>query len=166
MNKKKILVLIRHAKSSWSDKSLSDFDRPLKKRGKKNALLMGKRLAEKNLFPDLFVTSSAKRAKNTAIRIARELQFSQDDIHYFTSLYYADNKDLLQFVAAIEEGYETVFIVGHNNTITDVANILSKNHIANVPTAGCVAFSVDGSWENMCKERCSLLFFEYPRLFD
>jgi phosphohistidine phosphatase len=70
----KTIIIIRHAKSSWSDLRLDDFDRPLNKRGKRNAPFMGQKLKEKKIMPDIILSSPAKRARKTAIAIALYLK--------------------------------------------------------------------------------------------
>jgi phosphohistidine phosphatase len=71
----KTLILVRHAKSSWKNISLDDFDRPLNKRGKKDAQLMGKKLKERQVVPDLILSSPAKRARKTAKAFAKAIAF-------------------------------------------------------------------------------------------
>src|SRR5574338_873525 len=85
----KTLLLIRHAKSSWDDVSLSDFDRPLNDRGKRDAPIMAERLSEKNIEIDTFVSSPAKRAARTAKIFAEEFKMKKDDIVFKTELYMA-----------------------------------------------------------------------------
>ena len=72
----KVLYLVRHAKSSWSDASLSDMQRPLNKRGRRSAPEMGKRMVAQDHRPDLIISSPAKRARLTARKIAKELGFN------------------------------------------------------------------------------------------
>ena len=79
------LLLIRHAKSSWKDIKLADFDRPLNKRGMHNAPLMANRIRTYSLDLSLIISSPAKRAMNTTILISKELQFSEESISYDSS---------------------------------------------------------------------------------
>src|SRR6185436_5308799 len=85
----KTLILVRHAKSSWDDLGLSDFDRPLNDRGKKDAPVMAERLANKKIKIDAFISSPAKRAARTARIFAKEFDKKKDDIIYKTELYLA-----------------------------------------------------------------------------
>ncbi|MDQ1339890.1 MAG: phosphohistidine phosphatase, partial [Campylobacterota bacterium] len=73
----KKLYIIRHAKSSWGDAELNDFERPLNKRGKSNAPMMGERLKKKGVMPDIIISSLAKRAKSTAEMIAKEVGYEK-----------------------------------------------------------------------------------------
>ncbi len=115
----KRLYLIRHAKSSWDDPSLDDFDRPLSKRGKHDAPLMGKLLKQKNIIPDLILSSPAKRAKKTAKKIAKEL--GKANIVYLDELYDASSQDLLADIKKISDTYTTVFLIAHNPRLNMLA---------------------------------------------
>ena len=80
MFKMKTIILVRHAKSSWKDPGLDDFDRPLNKRGKRNAPFMGGKLKKRDILPDLVLSSPAKRAKKTAIAVAKALGYPKKEI--------------------------------------------------------------------------------------
>ncbi len=83
----KYIYLIRHAKSSWGEVDISDFDRPLNKRGKKDLPFMANRLKEFGIKPDLILSSPAKRAQKTAKTIAETIDYDMQDILYEESLY-------------------------------------------------------------------------------
>lgn len=161
----KKLVLIRHGKSSWSDADLTDYDRPLNKRGKKDVPFMAKRLADKELLPDMFVSSKAKRAKSTAKKIAGQINFPKKQIVLLKDLYLACDNDMLDIVRDTDNQVETLFLVGHNYGITDLASRLSGKLFDNIPTAGIVGFSFMTPWEVIKDGEGKLLFFEYPKLF-
>ena len=84
----KTLLIIRHAKSSWDDFSIKDFDRPLNERGKKDAPMMAKRLLKKNISIDTFISSPAKRARKTAEAFVKEYK-EKDQLFFFDELYLA-----------------------------------------------------------------------------
>jgi len=79
----KTIILVRHAKSSWKDPSLDDFDRPLNKRGKRNAPFMGNKLKERKIMPDLILSSPAKRAKKNSHSCCQGTRLSQKEDHVF-----------------------------------------------------------------------------------
>ena len=133
----KHLYLIRHAKSSWSNPLLDDFERPLNQRGKTNAPFMAKVLLEKQIFPDFIFSSPAKRAKTTAEIFAEQLNFT-NDIAFEKSLYLTSTKTLLDILHRIPNTYNTVFLFGHNPELTQFANELNSTHIDNIPTSGIV----------------------------
>src|SRR6478609_6616404 len=113
----KTLYLVRHAKSSWDDIDLSDFDRPLNDRGKKDAPKMGKRLKERDIFPDVMLSSPAKRALETCKAIAKALSFPEEKITTDKRLYHASEDQLLKVVQGLKDRHdnvEVIMIFGHN----------------------------------------------------
>lgn len=160
----KHLLLCRHAKSSWKDGTLTDFDRPLNKRGRQNAPEMGRKLRRRGVQPDLVVTSPALRALDTAKLLGRECGFPPKNILVLDSLYDSYPAKILQLIQGFDNGLDTVLIVGHNPEITILVNILGVLDIENVPTGGIVAldFAVD-SWGDVDEEGAALNFFDYPR---
>jgi phosphohistidine phosphatase len=162
----KTLYVIRHAKSSWADPIASDFERKLNDRGKRDAPQMGKRLKEKDIHPDLVLTSPAKRALSTANRIAEVLKYSKDKIKTVTTLYHADEDTILSVIQDVKNKHETVMLFGHNPGLTDFVNAISsvEINIDNIPTCGVVALSLPvDSWEDVSWKSAKLLFFDYPK---
>ena len=162
----KKLYLIRHAKSSWADLSLQDFDRPLNKRGKRDAPFMGKKLAERNIRPDLIMSSSAKRAKKTAKIVAKAMAYPKKEIYFTEAIYQADEDELFRIVRSCDDRVTTLFVVGHNFEITDFAVSLSGEQIANIPTCGIAAMEFAfASWQQLKANTGRLLFFDYPKKY-
>ena len=160
----KTLTIIRHAKSSWKDAELADFDRPLNKRGKRDAPLAGKRLKEQRILPDLILTSSAKRALTTAKTIATETGYSIKDLVADRRIYMADVEDLIQVLRSVDDSYSNVAIVGHNPDLTDLANELTGESIDNIPTYGVVhATLAIESWRDLDQATAQLILFDYPK---
>ncbi len=161
----KTIILVRHAKSSWKDLSLADFDRPLNKRGKKNAPFMGKKLKERKIMPDLILSSPAKRAKKTATVIAKEIGYLKKKIKYEKGLYHYGAEYILETVQNQDDKNEAIMIFGHNPDFNDVASMLLKsNPIYNIPTTGvyCIQFNVD-SWKKVKEGIGESVFFDYPK---
>ncbi|PID76274.1 MAG: phosphohistidine phosphatase [Deltaproteobacteria bacterium] len=163
--RQKTLVLIRHAKSSWSRPELADYDRPLNKRGKRDAPLMGRQLAARQVFPVFFISSPAKRARKTAEKIAAELDFPIGRLVYQPDIYHGGRENILQILHQIDEQHSTVFLVGHNPAITGLAESLGSMEIDNVPTAGLVGIGFDGKWRDLGSGIGQTLFFDYPKKF-
>jgi phosphohistidine phosphatase len=162
----KTLVLIRHAKSSWKDSSLADYDRPLNKRGKRDAPLMGEVIAAKNLLPDLFWVSPAKRATKTAQKIAQQMGYDEQQIIYQDCLYFGGKQKILELIQAQASQTQTIYIVSHNPDLNDLAEYFLGNFMPNIPTAGIVAFEFEvESWAQIGKGQAKMLFFEYPKKF-
>lgn len=160
----KTLYLIRHAKSSWDDADLNDFERPLNERGEKDAPRMGNRLKERSVAPDAIYSSPALRTLTTAIVIAENLGYPADEIQTDRRLYNAGEETLLEFLHKVPDKNSCVMIVCHNPGITDLANDLLHGTIENVPTAGVVAAELNiNSWK-AAKHGCGkLIFFDYPK---
>lgn len=160
----KQLLLCRHAKSSWKDGSLADRDRPLNKRGKRDAPEMGRRLSRRGLLPDLIVTSHAKRARRTAKLLIEALAVDAEKIQLEPSLYGAEISTVLHCIQRLDDQYPTVMLVGHNPEFTMVANLLANLEIFNVPTCGIVAlrFAVQ-SWQDVRPGQGTLDFFDFPK---
>ena len=161
----KHLYLIRHAKSSWVDSRLSDFDRPLNKRGKRDAPIMGQRLAARSVRFDLLLSSSAKRARRTAECIAAETGYDEADIVYDKAIYDADLSKLLSLIRQIDDSVHFLALVGHNHVITECAEWLTGRRIVNIPTSGIAAISfIAERWDDIDHQAGLLEFFDYPKL--
>lgn len=160
----KVLTLVRHAKSSWKDPNLSDFDRPLNARGKRCAPLMGKRLAARAKRPDLILSSPARRAVATMRKMMVEAGGDEREIVTDVRLYEADANQLLDLVRDIDDNRSNVLICGHNPGLTDLCNLLSNCFIDNIPTCGIVSlgFHCD-SWKEVEPRSGELIYFDYPK---
>ena len=160
----KVLTLVRHAKSSWKDANLSDLDRPLNKRGRRDAPMMGGRLAERDYFPDVIVSSSAVRALATAEAIAEEIGYPRSEIVVDERIYGADVTDWLEVIHTLGDAWDRAMCIGHNPGLTDLVNYLADDQIGNVPTCGIVdlVFDVD-SWTLVGRIDPVGVDFDYPK---
>ncbi|TXI68380.1 MAG: histidine phosphatase family protein [Cyclobacteriaceae bacterium] len=160
----KTLYVIRHAKSSWDEPLLADFDRPLNKRGKHDAPKMGKRLRHLQVVPDLLLSSPAERALTTCLIIAEEVGYAKSKIKTDKKLYHADDAQILNVVQSLDNKFATVWIFGHNPGLTDFVNLLADADIDNIPTCGVVACSLNiSSWDEANSGKGSVTFFDYPK---
>ena len=160
----KKLFIVRHAKSSWDSLELDDYDRPLNKRGKKNAPEMGMRLAKRLVKPDMIITSSAKRAAATARRIAEEISFPVKNINKESQFYHGSVGDMISIMQGVSSDVNTLMVFGHNPTLTDLTNYLSGSDIYNIPTCGVAEMEFDvSSWDKIGKKSASLISFDYPK---
>lgn len=163
----KTLYLVRHAKSSWDYPALDDIDRPLSKRGKKNAPEMGERLVARNILPEILVSSPAKRAISTARRIADEIGFPREAIVSEDRLYLASVEDIVDVVRRTGNEVNSLMIFGHNPGFTDTANTLCGSDIYNIPTCGIAAIRFDtDDWQSVQPGEGQLLFFDFPKKED
>src|SRR5688500_8497552 len=165
----KTLYVIRHAKSSWDEPGQADFERGLNDRGKRDAPRMGKRLKEREIHPDLMISSPAKRAYSTAKRIAEVLKYPKENITTDKQIYHASEDGLLDAVQSINDDHDCVFLFGHNPGLTDFVNALADTdpYIDNVPTCGIVAFKLPvDSWKDVQWRSAKMLFFDYPKALN
>ena len=162
----KRLVLVRHAKSSWSDPSAADFDRKLNKRGKKDAPFMAEKLAEQGIHADLIISSPAKRAKKTAKYMAKAINYERSKIYYTEDAYSFSGPDLFEIIRKIDDKYSNVLFVGHNYGITDLGEQLTGETLLNIPTAGIVCMTSEiSSWSEIRPGSATLEFFDYPKKY-
>ena len=128
----KTLLLMRHAKSSWKDLGLPDRERPLNKRGSRDAPRMGKLIKKKEIIPDHIMCSTAKRARSTAKRVVEACGYD-GEIELLELLYGADPEDYFHALNNVSDEYDIVMIIGHNPTMEAFLQILS-DEIEALPT--------------------------------
>lgn len=161
----KTIYIIRHAKSSWADHLLSDFDRSLNARGKQDAPMMAQRLKQKGIKPGGFVSSPALRAKTTAEIFASTLSYPAKDITFVNELYHASLSTLWNVISWLNDDIESVAMFGHNPGLTELANsMVEQVQIDNMPT--CSIFAVQAScnkWIEFEHAHRTLLFFDFPK---
>lgn len=160
----KTLLLVRHAKSSWDDPGTDDIDRPLNDRGKTDAPVMAKRLKNKGIKIDTFISSPAKRARRTARYFAEEYNLEKKDIVIEDKLYMASPAAFAETIRDIKDKFDVAILFAHNPGITDFANNLTQVRIDNMPT--CAIFAVTANtdtWAEFEKSEKNFLFFDYPK---
>lgn len=136
----KTLLILRHAKSSWDNPALSDYDRPLNKRGKRDAPRIGKHIKQQGLIPDHILTSSAKRARKTASKVAKTCGYT-DKIIRLDRLYLAPAGVYYEYIQELSNKYQCVMAVGHNPTMEQLVSHLSgEDH--RMPTAAIAHFEL------------------------
>ena len=161
----KTLYLIRHAKSDWSDGTLSDFERGLKKRGHKDLDTISSYMSLQQLKPDLIISSLALRAQTTADQLGKKIGY-EGRIHYMEELYNSRPETLMNVLTLQDDSYETIFLIGHNPELTEFANFLVEDNFPKLPTLGVLAIHLDiDSWSEI-KEECGKIdFFIQPKQF-
>lgn len=159
----KKLILVRHAKSDWGMPELNDFDRPLNKRGEKNAPTMGERLQARGVIPECIYSSPARRARETARLLAETLAF-EDAVVFNEDIYEAHVDDLLDIIQSFDDAWQTVMLVGHNPGMTELANLLGELKIYNLPTCGMVGLELTvSSWQKVAEGGGRSWFYDYPK---
>ena len=137
----KNLLVLRHAKSSWENAELSDFERPLNKRGLETIQIIGQEFFRLNLPTDLILSSPAKRAKQTAV-LVKESGGIAGEIKYADGIYEASVMKLLHIVSEIDDKFNHVLLVGHNPGLEELIRVLTGN-IQVMPTATLAKLDLD-----------------------
>ena len=160
----KRLLIIRHAKSSWDQPHLSDFERPLNNRGKRDLPDMATRLADLDLKVDAFISSPANRALTTAIGHAKALGYKEEQVIQKRELYHASASTIRKIVADVEDRHDTVAIFGHNPGLTDVINDLSNFYLDNLPTCAIcgIEFEID-KWNEILHRTGRKFLYDFPK---
>ena len=161
----KTLTIVRHAKSSWDDMSLSDHDRPLKNTGIKRTSKVVKFLQSRDFSTDLILSSTAVRAYETARMIAEGIDYDINKILKRKSLYHASEEDIFTEVFSLDNSFNSVMLFGHNPTFTYFVNEFLTPEISNLPTTGTVSVKFDAlKWEEIANAELSIDFYVYPRI--
>lgn len=160
----KRLIILRHAKAEKDAPRHADFERKLSGRGESDAAEMGRRLAHRGVHPEEIVSSPARRALETAKIVARELDFPWGAIRLSKRAYLADPETLLAIVQACPDEVETLFLVGHNPGVSELAHLLVRRFAEELPT--CAAVAIDcaaDTWGGIRPACGSLRWYEMPR---
>ena len=159
----KILLLLRHAKSSWKDESLSDFDRPLNERGKKAAQAIGRYIRKQKIMPDLVLSSPAVRARETTGIIITTAKLTAE-IRYDQRIYEADPLHLVHVLSQIEDNFCSVLLVGHNPGIEELLGLLTGSS-QHMPTAALAKIRLEGvgDWSEISQAKAMLELMIKPR---
>jgi len=163
-SKLKKLYIIRHAKSGWDEDIVSDFDRSLNSRGKRDAPLMGHILNDKGIKPELIISSSAKRAKMTAEIFADIVGYKRADILFEEGLYLASMDKIIKVLSKIDSKISSIFIIAHNPGLTDFVNLFCDKKIDNLPTTGIFSTELDiSNWGKLQYSSGNNCEFDYPK---
>lgn len=157
----KTLYLIRHAKSDWNNPTLSDFDRPLNKRGLRDAPFIAKKLKKLDFNPELIVCSPAQRTITTS-----ELIANKTCTLYIDAIYEASLSDLTHITNALPYKHSEIAIIGHNPSITALSNYLTNDYIDNMPTCSVVKIELEiDNWNEVIEGIGTKKYFIYPKAF-
>lgn len=163
------LLLLRHAKSDWDSGVPADFDRPLARRGKSDAPKVGAWLYREGLVPDHVVSSPAERARQTAIKVCKRLDFRKKRIVWEPAIYEAGLPELLEILSRVPPEAATVLLIGHNPGLED----LLKHLVADdyeipedgklLPTAAVARLEMPDDWSRLDRGSAHLLSLTRPR---
>ncbi|HET6976045.1 MAG TPA: histidine phosphatase family protein [Pyrinomonadaceae bacterium] len=160
-----VLYLLRHAKSSWNDQSLRDFDRPLKKRGREAAERIGERLGEENLQNPLVICSPAARTRETAAIVLKHAKL-QVEPRFDDRIYEASLRELTQIVSEILDDQAVAIMIGHNPGFEELLAFLTREH-RQMPTCALAKIRFDDlSWKDVRAGEGRLEWFIVPKEID
>ena len=159
----KQIYILRHAKSSWDNSNLSDFDRPLADRGISDAKKMSNFLKDMNIKIDRVLCSNAIRAKETFDLTADGFNFEIDKATYLDKLYFGDTTTIIQDLKELDESLNNILIVGHNPTLHYLVEILTNESINRFTTCNLATISHDGEWVSLNSQQCSLKSLIRPK---
>lgn len=158
----KTLYVLRHAKSSWDNDSLSDFERPLNERGFETAPIMGKIMRENDFVPEMIVCSTAKRAEQTAQLVKESAKF-EAEIKFEDAIYEASSMTLLRIVSEISDEFGRALIVGHNPGFENLVRVLTGKS-ETMPTAALAVIDLEiESWNEANADSGNLREFIRPK---
>lgn len=164
----KDLLLLRHAKSSWDDPSLKDFDRPLSKRGMKDTYLMAKVFYDTMPLPEIIYCSPSKRTQSTLERLCEVPPhlYRKVPVEYVPGLYETTVSYLVKFLESRDDAYHTLLIVGHNSSLSDLVAFLCNENTFHLPTCAMVhiELTVD-RWQHVASGTGILKRYEYPKKY-
>lgn len=163
--KMKKLFLLRHARAEERQSGEKDFDRELSAIGLQNATRMGMNISHKQYQFDIIVSSPAIRAFNTANLIAEQIKYDTSKIHQNGEIYEASVRTLLQVVNNLKEEWESVLLVGHNPSLTYLAEYVTSEAIGDITTCGLVEIDFNiGAWKEASEGNGTFVSYEYPEL--
>lgn len=161
----KYLYLFRHAESLEKQMGEHDKDRDLSPSGMRSAVQIGSFLIQENITPDVIYTSSAVRTQSTTQLVADAIKFNQDKILIEDDLYEASVRTFFEFITRIDDGYNSVMCVGHNPSISYLAEYLTRAEIGDMVTAGLamIKFNIN-TWREIGQGNGELVRYVYPAM--
>lgn len=163
----KEILLLRHAKSSWENINLEDFDRPLKKRGKDDSVIMGEYIKQNDLIPEYIICSDSVRTKET-LKIILERIKKEIDVLYTNKIYEAEVDDILEVISQTDNRLQRIMVIGHNPGMLDTVIELTKEDFPypKFSTCGLAYLKLDiNNWKDIRKSKAKLEIYKSPKMF-
>lgn len=159
------LTLLRHAKSSWNDESLSDFDRPLNRRGIRDAPDMAQRLKDANCRAQRLLCSPALRTRQTSDHFAATLDIKAEERILVPEIYEASAGTLIEVIAQHGQTADELLLIGHNPGIEYLSAMLNGGERLAVATCTVCRFDISGidDWRMLANAGSRLLFYDFPK---
>lgn len=163
----KTLYLLRHARAMDKLADQKDIERELDSIGLQNSTRMGINFSNKSLQFDIIISSPAQRAKQTASLVAEQIKYNTDKIHFNDEIYEASTRTLLQVVNRLKDEWNNVLLVGHNPSVSYLAEYLTRSELGDMTTCGVVRIEFDvDSWSEISEGTGDLINYEYPDLLN
>ena len=159
----KEIYVLRHAKSSWDNSNLNDFERPLADKGIRDAKKMCNFLKDMDLKLDKVFCSQAIRAKETFDLTADGFNFEIDKATYTDRLYFGDTTNIIKSLKELDESLKNILIVGHNPTLHYLVELLTNKPIERFTTCNLAIISHDGEWISLSSQQCRLRSLIKPK---
>ena len=158
----KNLIIVRHCKSSWKDPSLSDFDRPLNKRGNIDCELMSNYVREKEKKIDKLILSTSIRTRLTSKYFIEKIHFNS--ISYLDELYHASYSEIIKIISKIENNFNNIMVIGHNPGLTELINHFTDMRIYNIPTTGIIKVEFkEAKWSKITENKGKIVYKKFPK---
>lgn len=156
---------MRHAKSSWGEPGLDDFDRPLLEKGKKRTRTIIEYLQQKGIKPELIISSPAVRAAETAQIIAHGLSIDKEALRFDKSIYTSDAERIENIFYDLPKQLDSLMLIGHNPAVTNFVNPYLENKIDALPTSAVVAIQfVTNEWDKIFVSKWNVEFIIFPKM--
>ncbi len=163
------LLILRHAKSDWETGAALDFERPLAKRGRKDAPRVGEWLYREGLIPGVILSSPAQRARETTLRVCKCLDLPKQEVVWDESVYDADLGTLLMALARVPPDAELVLLVGHNPGLEELLRYLAGSDLEEpadgklLPTATVARLEMPNDWSALARGCAGLVSIVRPK---
>jgi len=159
----KRIYIVRHAKSSWADLTMSDKDRPLNARGNRDAPVMAQEIKAINPQIDGLFSSTSQRTRETSDHFKKHLEFG--NVTYQDKIYHAPYQDLIEVIHDIPEDMNIAMLIGHNPGSTDLYNHFATDYLDNLPTCGIFILEIDGKWIDADQQNTVVKQLLYPKMY-
>jgi phosphohistidine phosphatase len=162
----KNITISRHAKSSWDNPNLTDFERTLNQRGTRDAEFISNLVAKMLPKPDLFFSSPAQRAFETSLYYAQAFGMSEKEIIYDKGIYDKGIRYIINTIQILSDAHQNILLIGHNPDLTAFCTAFSGQYFDNIPTSGVVSIDFDvNTWQEAMQKIGTLKFYEYPKKY-
>lgn len=163
-----LLYLLRHAKSDWKKEVVTDFERPLSKRGVSDARKMAAWLAKQANMPEIIISSPALRAYQTALIFSYALDIQAKDIHFDHRIYEAGLDTLMRIIRALPEQEKSILLIGHNPGLDFLLQVLCKQAKPRtdgklMTTCAIAKIAVESRWQDVSDKHCKLYSLSRPK---